>query len=113
MIIAETLLLLIFAHCLGDYAFQNQFIADAKNRNKGIKDYDWRIIMSAHCMIHAGLVFLVMREHPYALYMALVEFVAHYLIDVKRCDGDISSVVDQGLHILTKVLIFTWFTLIR
>lgn len=37
-------------------------------------------------------------------WLALVEFVLHFLIDDMKCEGDLSFNADQFLHFLCKVL---------
>ena len=94
--------MLLFAHCLGDFALQNDFVANAKNHNTllGKTENMWLFVLPAHAMIHAGLVFLVTGS----LAMATVEFFAHTAIDFAKCDKKFGFAVDQILHLLCKAV---------
>ena len=100
-----TLFLLICGHFLVDYALQSEFIAKAKNRNQPIPGIDWQWVMTAHCAMHAGVVYLITGS----ILLGLIEFVAHFVIDVTKCDVKITFNEDQYLHIVTKVLIWLIF----
>ena len=56
--------------------------------------------MSAHCLIHAGFVWVITG----GVLFALAEFVLHWIIDVLKCEGKTSFAVDQWLHVGSKVL---------
>lgn len=89
---------LMFAHFLGDFAFQNDFVAKAKNPKLSSKEI-WPIVMLAHCMIHAGMVLIITRS----LMAAMVVLVLHYIVDYYKCMGLFGTryafAIDQGLHI--------------
>lgn len=109
----EGFLLIAFAlfigHALADYPLQGAFLASGKNRNgdssvlfggssvpKGL----WIHALTAHSLIQAGGVWLITGS----VFLALVEFVAHWIIDFVRCDERISFNTDQLLHFLCKVV---------
>lgn len=97
----ELLAALFVAHFICDYPLQGDFLAKAKNPAQPIPDVPWGWAMSAHCAIHAGaVVFITM-----SLLMGVVEFVAHFAIDVAKCRGRITFSQDQWWHIATKCLI--------
>ena len=105
-------LFLLFAFTIGpafaDFPLQGDFLSRGKNRNappppladgKACPANLWVYLMSAHCLIHAGFVWII---GGYAI-LAVVEFILHWLIDVVKCEGHTSFATDQWLHILTKV----------
>lgn len=66
--------------------------------------------MCAHCMIHAGLVFIATASLP----LAVFQFGTHYLIDTCKCTNvfgktDRAFVIDQLLHIGIMALIAVVF----
>lgn len=91
------LLLLIFAHYLGDFGLQNDFIA--KFKSPGSAPF-WFHVMIGHCAIQAGGVLLVTRNPN----LAVAEFVAHFTIDYFKCKGKLSFNSDQALHIFCKLI---------
>lgn len=102
--------LLMVGHAFGDYAFQTEWIANNKNRNNFPKGYDpalhgeretiWPYVLSAHALIHAGLVIVILGNFFYAA----AEFVLHWIIDFLKCDKRFGIRVDQWLHIICKLL---------
>lgn len=96
-----TLVMLLFAHALADFALQSEFIASAKNRHNDIIKGErvWPFVMSAHCAIHAGFVFLITQS----IILFFAEFLAHFIIDYVKCDKKINFAADQFLHIGCKV----------
>ncbi len=99
---------LLIGHALADFPLQGDFLSKGKNRNgtppqladgkANPKDL-WVYLMSAHCLIHAGFVWIISGY----LVFALAEFVLHWAIDALKCEGRTSFATDQWLHILTKV----------
>lgn len=92
------LVLLLAAHALADYPLQGDFLAKAKNRMAPIPYVPWQQALGAHAAIHAGFVALITG----IWWLAILEFIAHSLIDDAKCQGRISFNEDQGLHILCK-----------
>jgi len=99
----------VIGHALADFPLQGDFLSRGKNRNappppladgKGSPANLWVYLMSAHCLIHAGFVWLV---SGYAV-LALTEFVLHWLIDAAKCEGVTSFATDQWLHVATKLV---------
>jgi hypothetical protein len=102
---ATVFCLLVFAHALADYPLQGDFLARGKNRNAPIPGVPWWICLSAHAVIHAGLVGLCTGS----LALGVAEFCLHWIIDLAKCDGAFSAgerafVEDQLLHIMCKAL---------
>lgn len=98
------LFMLLFAHFLGDFALQNDFIAKAKNPRLSSKEI-WPIVMLAHCFIHAGMVFTITQN----LKVAMLVLVLHYATDYAKCMGYFGQryafMIDQALHISLLVAI--------
>ena len=94
------LFFLVFAHCLADYALQNDFVAQGKNRNTPVGRAIWYIVLPAHAMIHAGFVFLA----TYSLTLGFLELILHSIIDFSKCEGKLTFGQDQFLHIVCKVI---------
>lgn len=96
---AKMLVLLLAAHALCDYPLQGDFLAKAKNPVQPIPGVPFWCAMAAHCAIHAGAVLLLTSS----LLAACFEFVAHWVIDVRKCRGQISFAADQAWHVGLKV----------
>lgn len=104
-------LLFAFAigHAFADFPLQGDFLSRGKNRRgnppqladgKSNPANLWVYLMSAHCLIHAGFVWLISGS----AILALAEFVSHWIIDALKCEGRTSFAADQWLHIATKGL---------
>ncbi len=99
----------VIGHALADFPLQGDFLSRGKNRNtppppladgKVCPANLWVYLMSAHCLVHAGFVWLV---SGYAI-LAFAEFVLHWIIDWAKCEGRTSFAADQWLHVATKAL---------
>lgn len=114
-------LILFFAfaigHAFADFPLQGDFLSRGKNRHidppkladgKESPGNLWVWLMSAHCLVHAGFVWIISGFFVFAL----AEFILHWLIDVLKCEGRTSFAMDQWLHLLTKVayvaVIWVW-----
>ena len=93
------LFLLILGHFICDYPLQGEFLAKAKNPFEQLPGVPWGWAMSAHCFIHSGAVFLITGS----LFLALLEFVVHFLTDVTKCNKSLSFHEDQSIHLGTKI----------
>lgn len=91
--------LLCAGHALCDYPLQGQFLSDAKNRHINTGKGWWRDML-AHCLIQSGMVLLITGS----LWFAIAELAIHYATDCAKCEGWISSGVDQSIHYACKVL---------
>ncbi len=96
--------MLIFGHAVADYPLQGDFLSKAKNHKQPIPGIDWYVALSMHCIIHAGVVFLITQS----LLLALLEYIAHMTIDYLKSDNIISFKTDQSLHVWCKI---AWFGL--
>lgn len=103
------LLILLFAgHALCDYPLQGDFLSRGKNPRNNV-GVPWYWCLSAHSLIHAGMVLLVTGSTS----LAVAEFVIHALTDWSKVRGYISVDVDQYIHFVCKAAwaIIAWYSL--
>ena len=100
---------LAIGHAFADFAWQSEFMATNKNRHLVPKDTDtgrpssmWLHVLTAHCLVHAGAVWVILGSLKLAWALAMVEFVVHWFIDLVKCDGKTNFNQDQGMHYLCK-----------
>ena len=109
---------LVIGHALADFPLQGDFLSRGKNRKgdpvkladgKSGPETLWVYLMSAHCLIHAGFVWIITGS----VVFALAEFILHWIIDAVKCEGRTSFATDQWLHIVTKAayVAVLWFAL--
>jgi hypothetical protein len=98
---------LFIGHALADYALQSEFMAKAKNRHQppppGNTPADfsptlWVFVLSAHCAIHAGMVWALTA----CGWLGLAEFCLHWIIDWLRAEGRLGFHADQLSHLACK-----------
>lgn len=94
----EILFWLLIGHAVADYPLQGDFLAKAKNETAPIPGVPWWVAMHNHCLIHAGVVWLVTGSVGFAL----TEYVLHYFIDRAKCRGRTDFLTDQVLHTACK-----------
>ena len=111
---------LAIGHAFADFAWQSEFMATNKNRHLVPKDTDtgrpssmWLHVLTAHCLVHAGTVWLILGDLKQAWIFAVAEFILHWFIDLVKCDGKTNFNQDQALHYVCKasyvvVLMFGW-----
>jgi hypothetical protein len=99
---------LLIGHALADFPLQGGFLANAKNRHTDlaaifgtttVPKYLWVHALTVHSLIHAGAVWFVTGS----VTLALIEFVAHWVIDVAKCEGLTSFSADQLMHAACKL----------
>ena len=84
---AETLLLILFCHLLGDYVLQCDFIAKTKGSN-------WYHLF-VHCVLYCLPFYLVFATNWKLVFV----FVTHTMIDsLKARYNKINYITDQILH---------------
>lgn len=105
------LVILLFAHFLGDYALQSEAMAKGKNRNNQINPSlkkqapTWYYWMLAHAFIHGGLIWFFMSFLITNSWIFIIlEVPYHFFIDTLKCDGRIDIHQDQALHVFCKIL---------
>jgi hypothetical protein len=107
---------LLVGHAIADYPLQGDFMSKGKNRKTPIPGIQWWVILTNHAIIHAGFVWwilsifgvLTIDLHPLQIvqgcfFLAIFEFVAHWIIDDLKCRNQISFMGDQLLHVICKV----------
>lgn len=92
----NTLLYLLMGHYVADFGLQNEFTA--KFKVPGSAPF-WFHVMISHCAIQALPVLLITG----LWYLAVAEFVAHFVIDYCKCIGKLTFNQDQALHITCKI----------
>jgi hypothetical protein len=97
---------LCIGHALADFPLQGEFLAIGKNRRFLLALGDpsrpaniWFVCMAAHCLIHAGFVWLITGSPL----VAAVEFALHWGIDSAKCAGKTTFNQDQILHVVCKI----------
>ena len=101
----EILFLLLAVHALCDYPLQGDFLAKAKNYNdteivKFMGKGFWVHALTSHSLIQGGGVALVTG----IWWLGLLETIFHWIIDFGKCANYYGIHMDQGLHIMCKVL---------
>lgn len=96
---------LLVAHAVADYVLQPAAISSDKNRHRAAPGM-WPYAMAAHCLTNAGAVALATGS----VGLGVAEFIAHFAIDMAKCEGWTSRAVDQALHVACKVawVAFLW-----
>ena len=95
---AAILFALIIAHALADYPLQSAYMAQQKDCELADSPSEWLIALLSHCAIHGGGVWLITGN----MYLGLVEFCLHALIDFGKGKKRYGLVVNQVLHLLCK-----------
>lgn len=94
---ATLLLYLLAAHWICDYPLQGDYLARAKG---DFSSGELRVYhLAAHAGIHGGAVTLITGN----IWLGLIEWVLHGLIDEAKVRGKTTFGADQGLHIICKV----------
>ncbi len=88
------------AHALGDFPLQGDYIAREKCRRTAANRQSWFIALTAHSLIHSGLVWIISGS----VMIAVAELCLHWLIDFGKGEGGYDDATDQLLHLLCKVV---------
>ncbi len=98
---------LLVGHAVADFPLQGEFLAIGKNRRYLTRLKDparppeiWVFCMGAHCLIHAGAVWIVTGS----FLLAVVELVLHWFIDLAKCEGKTTFATDQWAHVACKAI---------
>ena len=94
---------LICGHALCDFPLQSAAIAVEKNPNSTSelqKHVPWYYWLSSHALIHGAAVSLITGS----VILGIAETVAHWFIDLGKCNKLYSIHSDQVLHILCKII---------
>jgi len=94
----------VVIHALADFPLQGEYLARQKFRRRADSRSDWIIALSAHCVIHAGGVWLVSGS----LAIGAVELMLHGLIDLGKGEEKFGTATDQLLHVGCKLGYVLW-----
>lgn len=89
----------VVIHVLADFPLQGEYLARQKSRRLADTRSDWIVALTAHCVIHAGGVWLVSGS----LALAALEFFLHGAIDLAKGEEKLGIAADQMLHLVCKV----------
>lgn len=92
-------------HVVADYPLQGEYLARTKDpagRNEAIGEgkHDWILSLNAHCLIHAGTVWLITG----IVWFGIIEWVLHLIVDYLKIRNVTNLWVDQILHFLCKLI---------
>lgn len=96
---------LLVDHALADFVLQQEAMSAGKNRHneihgkKGSGFPAWYYWLSAHALIHGGVVYIITGS----LLLGVVETLLHWLIDFSKCEGWLNFHQDQALHVGCKL----------
>lgn len=90
---------LLVIHVLADFPLQGDYLARQKSRKGAGSRSEWVIALIAHCVIHAGGVWLISGS----LAFAAAELVLHGLIDLGKGEDKYGMATDQVLHLICKL----------
>lgn len=90
---------LLIGHFVADYPLQTDFIARGKSRKADPQYVPWYYVLTSHAMTHAAAVGIITGS----LWLSVFEAVAHWFIDLAKCEGWTGIHTDQALHVLCKL----------
>lgn len=93
--VATLALMLFAAHWVADYPLQGDFLASAKSAGP-LRAYH----LIAHAGIHGGAVMVVTGN----VWLGLIEWALHTVIDEAKVKGKTSFATDQALHLICKAV---------
>lgn len=99
---------MLVGHALCDYPLQGDSMAKGKNRHTppfnvppGQKPGTvWPYWLGSHALIHGGMVTLVTGS----VLLGVCEAVAHWFIDMAKCENITNLHIDQAAHVFCKLL---------
>lgn len=89
----------VVGHALADFPLQSEYLARQKQRRTSDGQAEWLVALTAHCVIHAGAVWLISGSLAYGL----IELFLHALIDLAKGERKIGLATDQLLHLGCKL----------
>lgn len=98
----------IGGHCLGDYAFQSEFMALGKNKFLNKDNKNWYIILGAHASIHSFIVFMI------AFFSSIIFYLMTVSEDIIFADiftySMLFIIIKGSLHIAVVSSLFEFVT---
>ncbi len=104
----ERIILMLFAHAVGDAALQTQWMATYKHANSPFhahgKEYPhfWIFVLASHALTCGAMVYLFSGG---LIWIGVIEAVSHFIVDYGSTHRWWNFGIDQGLHLLTKILL--------
>jgi hypothetical protein len=108
---------LMVGHALADFSLQHDPMAKGKNRHTVIDTSRippgqtvqtvWPYWMTSHALIHGGAVAYITGSYA----LGAIETVAHWVIDVCKCENKYGIHTDQALHFACKVVYAIIYTI--
>ena len=97
----------LFKHFICDYPFQSSWMA----LKKGNKDWDFFLPLLSHALVHGfATLFFVMLTAPHFWWLALVDFVTHFIMDrIKSGPKYLGRFNDPAKHVYWNILGFDQF----
>lgn len=93
-------LALLMGHAIADFALQSEWMAKHKSPEQSLAYVPWYYVLGSHGLIHGAAVYVVTGN----AWLGLAETVAHFLIDLGKCQHRYGIHADQGLHMACKIL---------
>jgi hypothetical protein len=88
----NALVKLVFAHLLGDYVLQNDFIAKTKANNY--------YHLFVHCVLYCFPFYVLMGFTWHLIPLLII----HIIVDYLKCKKVINYTIDQIIHYITLLL---------
>ena len=102
----ELLFLFLVGHAVADFVLQPEAMGVNKSRRRYQSAQHpegfppWGIWLSAHALTHGGAATLACGDWT----VGVLETALHAFIDHTKCEGRITFLQDQALHVLCKIL---------
>ena len=108
--------LLLAGHSLADTALQPNTMSSGKYRVRTINPRRvpvgqtpmklWVMWLTHHAMVHGLIVYLITQSFA----LGIIETITHWIIDFGKCESLYNPYVDQGLHIIMKLVYVLYLT---
>lgn len=85
-------------HAVADYSLQSDYMAREKVRSQAANRASWVMALSAHALVHAGVVWLISGS----MVLGAAELALHWMIDLAKGERRIGLVTDQLMHLACK-----------
>jgi len=111
---------LLAGHALADFPLQGESMAACKcpkSQHPAAKAVPWYYWLSAHALVHGGVVAAIIRFHGYdpavAVGFGIAETLIHWVIDYGKCAKWFCIHTDQILHVACKaawtLMLMAWW----
>ncbi|WP_233122739.1 DUF3307 domain-containing protein [Agrobacterium vaccinii] len=101
MILLQTMVYMIAAHFLLDYALQGEWMSKAKNATLDLVPGEriWPLALFGHALLHATAVQIITGSWVFFA----AELIIHGSTDYAKCNGRFGYNIDQAIHICCKL----------